>query len=318
VQPGSEIGPRLEPAQLAIRLEEGLLDYILSVLAAASEPIRDVKDVPRVALDERLKRVSVAVHDLRDGLAVALVHPVNIDGKRAGSVSAAFREGGEKGPAPLVTSRDKLPGTPFASQFPHSARLITARNNRCAPPGQPYHVVNRGNDRRLVFLEPAHYKFFTRLLRAGTRRFGVVLDGYCAMRNHFHLILEPTEDRALSEYMQWVTGCYSCYFRTRTRTLGHGHVFQRRFWSAPIHDDLHFLTVLRYVEANPVRATLVRRAEQWEWSSLTDRLKGRFKSERCDLLPSDWCDLVNSAQSPDVLERLRKEIAPRPGRPAKT
>jgi REP-associated tyrosine transposase len=137
------------------------------------------------------------------------------------------------------------------------------------------------------------------------------------MRNHFHLILEPTEDNALSTYMQWVTGCYSCYFRARTKTVGHGHVFQRRFWSSPIQDDLHFLMVLRYVEANPLRAKLVPRAEQWEWSSLTDRLKGKFKTDRGERLPADWCDLVNLIQRPDVLQRLRQEIAPTRGRPVK-
>ena len=222
-----------------------------------------------------------------------------------------------KGPAPLVTSRDKLIGIALASLFHTPKGLNTARSNRFAPPGKPYHVVNRGNDRRAVFLEPTHYQMFMRLMRAGTRRFPVVLHGYCAMPNHFHLIVEPTENDALSEYMQWVTGCYSCYFRARTKTVGHGHVFQRRFWSAPIHDDRHFLMVLRYVEANALRANLVQRAEDWEWSSLADRLKGKFRSDRWQLLPPDWCRLVNLIQRADVLERLRKEITPKRGRPAK-
>jgi putative transposase len=155
------------------------------------------------------------------------------------------------------------------------------------------------------------------LVRAGTRRFAVRLNGYSAMPNHFHLILEPMEDNALSAYMQWVTGCYSCYFRVRTRTVGHGHVFQRRFWSAAIHDDLHFLMVLRYIEANPVRAKLVPRAEQWGWNSLADRLDGKFRSDRCALLPADWCEIVNLPQRREVLERLRKEITPKRGRPCK-
>ena len=110
---------------------------------------------------------------------------------------------------------------------------------------------------------------------------------YHGWHKRVHLLLEPKTDEALSAYMQWVTGCYSCYLRTRTETVGHGHVFQRRFWSVGVEDMLHFLMVLRYIEANPLRAKLVDRAE-----------------------------LVNLVQLPELLERLRKQITPTRGRPA--
>src|SRR5262245_47564053 len=114
-----------------------------------------------------------------------------------------------------------------------------SRRNRLTVAGTAYHVVNRGNDRRVIFREDADYERFLHLLAAGTERFGVELFGYCAMPNHFHAVARPTTDDALSAYMQWVTGCYACDLRTRTKTVGHGHVFQRRFWSAHLHDDLH-------------------------------------------------------------------------------
>jgi putative transposase len=190
-----------------------------------------------------------------------------------------------------------------------------ARRNRCAPAGTPHHVVNRGNDRREVFLQAADYKTFVRLLYEGTGRFGTEVHAHCLMPNHFHLVLEPKRDDELSAYMQWVTGRYSCYIRARTRTVGYGHVFQRRFWNAPISDDLHFLTVLRYVEGNPLRSGMVRRAEEWAWSSLRARLQGRHPSSRSRLVPPDWCAVVNLVQPVEVLDRLRHEIASRPGRP---
>jgi putative transposase len=139
--------------------------------------------------------------------------------------------------------------------------------------------------------------------------------GHCLMPNHFHLLLEPKTDEALSAYMQWVTGCYSCYLRTRTETVGQGHVFQRRFWSVGVEDTLHFLMVLRYIEANPLRAKLVDRAEHWRWSSLVNREPGQTSSEWCMSLPDQWCELVNLVQLPEVLERLRKQITPKRGRP---
>jgi putative transposase len=190
-----------------------------------------------------------------------------------------------------------------------------ARANRYAPAGRPYHVINRGNDRQTIFQGPPDYRGFIRLLTAGGDRFAVELHGHCVMPNHFHLLVEPHEDTELSAYMQWVTGCYSCDFRTRTRTRGHGHVFQRRFWSTRLQDDLHFLTVLRYIEANPLRAGLVTRAEEWPWSSLPARIAGRHTSSRMELVPPGWCDLVNLVQRREVLERLRRAFAPPRGRP---
>jgi putative transposase len=176
-------------------------------------------------------------------------------------------------------------------------------------------VVNRGNDRRVIFPETCDYEMFMRLVRAGTRRFAIAVHAHCVMPNHFHLLVEVIEDEALSAYMQWVTGCYACYLRTRTKTVGHGHVFQRRFWSVGIDDTLHFLVVRRYIEANPRRAKLVERAEQWQWSSLANREQADTGSRWCVALPDDWCELVNEVQVPEVLERLRMEITPKPGRP---
>ncbi len=119
------------------------------------------------------------------------------------------------------------------------------RPRRIAAPGCTFHVVNRGNDKRQLFFEDADYQRFLDLLDEGKQLRPVKLFGVCVMSNHFHAILQPSADDALSAYLQWVTGCYACNLRTKTQTRGHGRV-PRRFWSRPIVDELHFLTVLRY------------------------------------------------------------------------
>ena len=151
----------------------------------------------------------------------------------------------------------------------------------------------------------------------GIRKHPVKIYGYCPMPNHFHLMVEPETDDALSAYMQWVECCYACDLRARTETKGYGHVVQRRFWSAPVKDDLDFLTILRYVEGNALRSRLVTRAEDWKWSSLADRDENRWKllSPLPVTLPSEWCELVNLVQSDEVLDALRKRFRPKPGRP---
>jgi putative transposase len=127
------------------------------------------------------------------------------------------------------------------------------------------------------------------------------------MPNHFHAIIQPDSEGALSAYFQWALGRYACDLRSRTQTIGHGHVFQRRFWSDPIQDERHFLSVLRHIEANPVRARLAPRAEDWPWSSIA--LRSLIRQPILDALPihlpTDWTAIVNLPQPAAELEVLR-------------
>ena len=196
-----------------------------------------------------------------------------------------------------------------------------ARKNRLAAPGLHYHVVNRGNDRRVIFLQNCDYVAFIELLAAGVRRFEVQIFGYCLMPNHFHLLASPLSEGALSAFMQWVTGRYACTFRQLTETVGHGHVFQRRFWNAAVSDDLAFVAVLRYIEGNPVRGSLVPEADLWPWSSFTDRGAGSVRKILSPLplkVPANWAALVNGRQREETLAVIRAELCPVSGRRPRT
>ena len=102
----------------------------------------------------------------------------------------------------------------------------------------------------------------------------------------------------------------ACDFRRRTHTRGFGHVFQRRFWGAPVYDETGFIAVLRYVEANAHRARLVTRAEHWKWTSLGDRLRTSplIIVPSPVSLPADWSDWVNLGQDEFVLEMIRQDL----------
>jgi putative transposase len=192
------------------------------------------------------------------------------------------------------------------------------RKRRFAPPGFTYHVINRGNDRRRIFFEDTDYEEFLRLLNVAKRRYPVKVFGICMMPNHFHGLMMPLAKGALSTFLQWVEGRYACDLRSRTRTTGQGHVFQRRFWSSGIEEQRHFLSVLRYVEANPSRARLVERAEDWIWASLA--LRDCDENALLDplpyALPPNWVSLVNSDQIEAELTSIRfPEKRGRRGRP---
>ena len=176
--------------------------------------------------------------------------------------------------------------------------------------GEIYHVVNRGNEKRVIFSQDADYKRFLELLRLGREHGDVSILGFCPMPTHFHLLLGPKQNDALSAYMHWVTSRYACDLRCRTGTRGSGHVFQRRFWASPVRDATHFLTVLRYIEGNALRARIVSRAEDWRWGSLVERRDpaSRLLNDPPVCLPSDWETWVNLGQDEFVVEMIRRDL----------
>ena len=129
-----------------------------------------------------------------------------------------------------------------------------------------YHVLNRGNGRDTVFHKDGDYAAFLKLMNEASDRIPMRLLSYCLMPNHFHMVLWPKNDGDLSKWMQWLTTAHVRRYHRHYDSSG--HVWQGRFKSFPIQDDNHLLTVMRYVERNPVRAKSipVRKAQNWMWS----------------------------------------------------
>jgi len=174
--------------------------------------------------------------------------------------------------------------------------------------GAIYHVINRGNGKQKVFHEDSDYRAFIRLLHDALSRYEVKLYAYCLMPNHFHLLVTPETAADLSKMMQWLMTSHVRRYHRHYDTSG--HVWQGRFKSFIVKNDTHFLTVARYIEANPVRAGLVPAALEWEWSSHAERVGGKseFISEFPLSLPDDWSDFVNVALTENELEKLRQSV----------
>jgi len=184
-----------------------------------------------------------------------------------------------------------------------------ARTARASVGGVCYHVLNRGNGRATVFHATADYRLFARLLDHDRAPAGMRVLGFCLMPNHFHLVLWPRADGDLGRWMQRRT---TAHVRRHHRAHGtSGHVWQGRFKAFPIQRDEHLVTVLRYVERNPLRAGLVARAEDWPWSSLTLRMRPDPSGflARCPVaLPGDWRGFVNRPQTPAEVDQLRRSV----------
>jgi putative transposase len=192
------------------------------------------------------------------------------------------------------------------------------KKNRNVPPNSVLHIVNRGNDKKVIFPEPVDYAAFLVLLREAREKFGVDLYAYCLMPNHFHLVVRTLGLEQISAYMHFVQREHACDLRRCWRSKGHGHVFQRRYWSKVVEGDGYLMTVMRYVEANPYRAGLIDASQSWEWSSLWDHETGeRDLLQPSHLwLPDDWRTIVTVPLQQADLERIRKPAKiGRPRRP---
>jgi putative transposase len=177
-----------------------------------------------------------------------------------------------------------------------------------------YHVLNRRVMRLPLFEKEADYAAFQDLLLAALLRPDAPgLLAYCLMPNHWHLVLQAGSQTNLSTWMQWLTVTHTHRWHAHRRTAGEGPLYQGRFKSFPVQQDEHFLTLCRYVEANALRARLVRRAENWRWGSLWLREHG--PADACALLadwptprPRRWLEDVNRPLDDARAARLRESI----------
>lgn len=145
-----------------------------------------------------------------------------------------------------------------------SIQLPVARPLRIEYPDALYHVTARGNARQTIFIHEKDCSNFLKILGNVTERFNWRIHSYCLMNNHYHVIIE-TPDGNLSKGMRQLNGVYTQkvnYWHSRV-----GHLFQGRYKSIVIDKQNYLLEVCRYVVLNPVRASLVKDPEDWQWSS---------------------------------------------------
>jgi putative transposase len=185
------------------------------------------------------------------------------------------------------------------------------RRLRHAAGGYVYHVLNRAVARATIFQKPGDYDAFVRVLTEAQVRLPIRLLGYCIMPNHWHLVLWPDKDGDLSEFMRWLTVTHTQRWHAHYQSAGTGPLYQGRFKSFPVAEDEHLLTLLRYVERNPLRAGLVSTAGKWRWSSLGQiglGLDGPTLAKWPIAKPRRWLEWVDGVETELELEALRRCI----------
>jgi REP element-mobilizing transposase RayT len=139
-----------------------------------------------------------------------------------------------------------------------------SRKERYTEPGN-YHIINRGVERRNIYLEPKDYEFFLDLMVKLSKDYEITVHAFCLMTNHYHLLLE-TKHQNISKAIQFLNDKYAKYFNKKYNRTG--HLWQGRYKSYPLFDDVHFWIVSKYIERNPIKANMVENVEFYKYQSL--------------------------------------------------
>ena len=178
------------------------------------------------------------------------------------------------------------------------------RIGRIVMPGYPHHIIQRGNRSQKVFFSDKDKFIYKKLLHEQIIKYDLKVWAYCLMDNHIHLIVVPGHKqsfKAISEadrrYTQMI----------HLREGWKGYLWQGRFSSFPM-DEAYCYAAVRYVENNPVRAKIVKQAQDYHFSSSKYHVKGYPDKllVRCYLQDEikDWKEYLSETEGD--FEKIRK------------
>ena len=127
-----------------------------------------------------------------------------------------------------------------------------------------YHIVNRGVEQRVIYLDDEDHETFLEILCIGCQLYKVQLHAYVLMSNHYHLLIE-TKDENLSHFMKHLNASYAIYFNKKYKRSG--HLWQGRFRSWFVTDEAYLYTLVGYIENNPLKAKMVKQLGEYPYSS---------------------------------------------------
>src|SRR4030042_2472899 len=139
-----------------------------------------------------------------------------------------------------------------------------ARKPRIEFEGSLYHVITRGNQRQQIFKATEDYERYLKILGDYKARYDFLLYAYVLMGNHVHLLME-TKEVPLSKILQGINQSFTMYFNRRYATVG--HLFQGRYKAMLCDKEYYFLSLIKYIHMNPVRAARAKSPGEYPWSS---------------------------------------------------
>ena len=148
-----------------------------------------------------------------------------------------------------------------------------ARQPRFVLSGHPQHVIQRGNNRDVIFIAKEDYQFYLEKLRDGCEKYSCDIHAYVLMTNHVHLLITPHAENGIAKLMQYIGRYYVQYFNHQYRRTG--TLWEGRYKATLLDSERYLLTCYRYIELNPVRADMVVQPGDYPWSSFVFNAMGK-------------------------------------------
>ncbi|MGH7800863.1 MAG: transposase [Thermodesulfobacteriota bacterium] len=187
------------------------------------------------------------------------------------------------------------------------------RTSRIVFPNLPHHITQRGNRREDVFFTDQDRTEYLFWLKEYCDKNKVDILAYCLMTNHIHIVAVPNTEDGLHRVLRPL---HTRYAQKVNREHGwSGHLWQGRYFSSPL-DEVYMWAAIRYVERNPVRARLVRSAENYKWSSAAGHCELRedkmltVNSKWAGLLEEikNWSEWLSEGDESEKIELIRQNI----------
>lgn len=193
--------------------------------------------------------------------------------------------------------------------MPKIARSVAA--------GFPHHVIQRGNNREKVFFDTEDREKYLELLKKYSDKWKCPILAYCLMSNHVHLLTQPKREGTLYKMMQGVTLCYTQHINRKYEKTG--RLWESRYHSCIVDRESYLWTVARYIEQNPRRAKIVKKEEEYPYSSAkAHNIEGELDEVLGEALfddsqRKDYVAFIRESMTTEDMERIK--YATRTGRP---
>lgn len=180
--------------------------------------------------------------------------------------------------------------------MPRKARVISKT--------RVYHIILRGINQQIIFEDEEDFKYFLAILSKCKEICGYKIFVYCLMSNHIHLLMEEGTE-PLSKIFKRICDRFVYWYNRKYKRIG--PLFQDRFRSEPVETEKYFLTVVRYILQNPVKAGIVSAVSQYKWCNYpafcgkndftdTDKVLSFFPEK------GDFLSFINTESSEECLD----------------
>ena len=161
--------------------------------------------------------------------------------------------------------------------MPRIARVIAAE--------YPHHITQRGNNRADVFFDDEDKEYYLQTLKKYGEKYHVKIWAYCLIANHVHILAVPEYEESLAWCVGRTNLLYTQYVNRKYKRSG--RLWQNRFFSTIVEAESYLWAVVRYIEKNPMKSKLVKKPEDYKWSSCKSNISGESNGQ---LSEQGWLD----------------------------